>query len=430
MKNIFLLLFFLLSLAPLYSWTNHFIVSYFSLHGSEKLVKLPNVKVESFESFLKKEADGLAPLLEEIEQKSIETIPNYAKRPDGFVFDSKDKSNLRKNFLRSIRLNPKIKLELFIQKLPNSKLNKSERLPTAKISIFENDEWMDRYFFQSIKEGGMVHPIDIIASGADEPDYGHDIGLYTNNDTEHGKSYGFGTQPFGDPRKFYGSQAPFHMGFFHEAGILYMAGGFIKRTHPLYRILLFRELSKYAFKTGHEYWGYRFMGWGLHYIGDLTQPYHSTLSPGKTALGLISINIRSMLGFKSAYEKEITRLSDRHTALEHYEYYLLEKIIKANDLDSEYLNSFKDISNDKNYPGFSTSYPIDVLTKESNKRADELDEIIGESDSIMLFKDREVDFSKFKEDENSKKVNEFLKILFRSVGSHTRIYVDSLIKKE
>ena len=56
------------------------------------------------------------------------------------------------------------------------------------------------------------------------------------------------------------------MGFYHEAGIVYAAGGFIKRTLPEYRMNQFLSLARFAFKTGHPYWGYRFTGWGLHFV--------------------------------------------------------------------------------------------------------------------------------------------------------------------
>ena len=87
-----------------------------------------------------------------------------------------------------------------------------------------------------------------------------------------GAKNGFPVQPFGNPKYAYSSQAPFHMAFFYESGLIYSAGPFIKQTYPDYRTYIYQTLARYAFATGHDYWGYRFMGWGLHYIGDLTQP--------------------------------------------------------------------------------------------------------------------------------------------------------------
>ncbi|WP_422095793.1 hypothetical protein [Thermotoga neapolitana] len=42
----------------------------------------------------------------------------------------------------------------------------------------------------------------------------------------------------------------------------------------------FHDLAKEAFRRGDRYWGYRFLARALHYIEDLSQPYHNT--PGET----------------------------------------------------------------------------------------------------------------------------------------------------
>ncbi|MDX1959860.1 MAG: hypothetical protein SFU98_14915 [Leptospiraceae bacterium] len=421
MKHLIFIITVLISL-PVLSWTNHFIVSYYSLLSMQEIQTAKPVVVESLDNFVKKEAAGLAKLLEEQEEYARKNFPNYSPRSNDLKFDPTSK-NLKKSFLESLRVNPNIKLALFLQKISSEKLK--QRMPYQKVSVFEKDEWLEKYIFQELKEGQSVSPFEVTATAADEPDYGLDIGLFSNNESEHGKVYGFGEQPFGDPRKFYGSQAPFHMGFFHEAGVIYAMAGFIKRTNPEYRIYLYNTLAKYAFQTGHDYWGYRFSGWGLHYIGDLTQPYHSTLFPGKSTLGLIWTNISG----KKARDEAVIRLSDRHTAIEHYEYYLLDKIIKSGEKDNKFLNAFQVLSNDSKYPEFTFSYVRDVLSKESNGRADDLDERIEKSEAVMLFKDRDFDFSKFKEDETTAKVQEILIELFQSVGSHTRNFLRDTIKE-
>ena len=119
---------------------------------------------------------------------------------------------------------------------------------------------------------------------------------------------GFGEQPFGDKRFEYSSQAPFHMGFYHEASIVYAAGGFIKRTLPEYRMNQFLTLARFAFKTGHPYWGYRFAGWGLHFVQDLTQPYHTTLLPGVGTTRMLWINIISKIGLDGSKNAMIKRV--------------------------------------------------------------------------------------------------------------------------
>ena len=111
----------------------------------------------------------------------------------------------------------------------------------------------------------------MLSSASDEPDYGLDIGLWENNDTKFGKEYGYGKQPFGNPKLDYGTQAPFHMGFYHESGIIYDAARVSKKLSRNKESPV-PFLAKLAFQTGHPYWGYRFAGWGLHYLQDLTMP--------------------------------------------------------------------------------------------------------------------------------------------------------------
>lgn len=45
------------------------------------------------------------------------------------------------------------------------------------------------------------------------------------------------------------------------------------------RAELFFSLSRQAFAEGHPYWGGRFLAWSLHYLQDLTQPFHAVQLP-------------------------------------------------------------------------------------------------------------------------------------------------------
>ena len=80
---------------------------------------------------------------------------------------------------------------------------------------------VDRLAFHPPGARRASRALAVLATAADEPDYGHDINLFSDNPGEAGQRYGFGTQPFGDPRFEFSSQAPFHMGFYHEAAVIY-----------------------------------------------------------------------------------------------------------------------------------------------------------------------------------------------------------------
>ena len=111
--------------------------------------------------------------------------------------------------------------------------------------------------------------------------------IHTDNGTEFGARYGMGPQPFGNPNLSYGSQAPLHMGFYHLDWLTAYAQPELKRGLPLWRIVLYESLAELAFTTGHDYWGWRLMGWALHYIGDLSQPYHAEPLPGVSLLSAL-----------------------------------------------------------------------------------------------------------------------------------------------
>ncbi|MDK2885877.1 MAG: hypothetical protein PWP54_435 [Thermosipho sp. (in: thermotogales)] len=75
--------------------------------------------------------------------------------------------------------------------------------------------------------------------------------------------------------------------------------------------LYFVDMSKKAFQSGDRYWGYRFLARALHYIEDLSQPYHN-------APGLFGEVIWSALN-----KKMRTILAYAHYFMDDYLVYLL-----------------------------------------------------------------------------------------------------------
>jgi hypothetical protein len=59
-----------------------------------------------------------------------------------------------------------------------------------------------------------------------------------------------------------------------------------------YRAGLYAELAEGAFATGHPYWGYRFLAWSLHYVQDLTQPWHTVFLPGFSFLSFSKVKMK------------------------------------------------------------------------------------------------------------------------------------------
>jgi hypothetical protein len=78
---------------------------------------------------------------------------------------------------------------------------------------------------------------------------------------------------------------------------VYAAAGFLQRSWPDWRAYQYLGLARLAFATGHPYWGYRFLGWGVHHVQDLTQPYHAKPLPGVELPSLLLLEGKALAGF-------------------------------------------------------------------------------------------------------------------------------------
>nr|MDT0253957.1 hypothetical protein [Endozoicomonas sp.] len=305
--------------AQVFAWSNHTLVTYPLVATLPQVRDAAPVAVESLDSFLMANEKALETFLDQQESWMRENLWHYAPRPDALAFKAKDsRKDLRSRFTQAVRINPNAKLPLYLQLLPGDKRQQPE-IDFASVSTLADSDSLEGVQFVQLMPGAKVAPLDVVSTASVEPDYGLDIGLFTDSNTDYGKVYGFGEQPFGNPNLDYSTQAPFHMGFYHEASIVYAFGGFLKRTYPEYRIQLYKQLSEFAFNQGHDYWGWRFMGWGLHYIGDFSNPYHVMPVPGNSTLETLRVGLLNIIGFPTAQENAIQLASNRHTVLENFQ---------------------------------------------------------------------------------------------------------------
>ena len=93
------------------------------------------------------------------------------------------------------------------------------------------------------------------------------------------------------------------------------------------------------------------------------------------------------------------------------------------------LRAFSDISGDTSYGEFNQDYIRKVLSKESNERASQLDESIEGWEEIFKFMDYSLRYEDVKVDSPGKKeVDEFLILVMKSFGAHTRNYLRAALK--
>jgi hypothetical protein len=383
-----------LAAGQVFAWGNHALPTYRALEQMPELVKAAPVKVETLESFLKAEEKTIEALLASQEAWAAANIENYPKRPEALAFTANAQRSdeaRRLAFLMALRVAPNSKFALFYQPDPA----KPAPAGATAVSFSEVNTLPEpskhNYRFVALQPGDMIAPLHVVSTAADEPDYGLDINCWSDSPSDWGKVYNFGNLPFGNPALPYSTQAPFHMGFFHESSILYTAAPFIKRTFPLLRSYQYWSLAALAFRTGHPYWGWRFAGISLHYIQDLSQPYHSRLAPGVSTLKLLGANILAMAGMSGLKDDTIVLLSNRHLVVDKYQ----NEMIYAGSLDPKVdvmEKALAEPAKDASYPAWSDGYVRNVVTKQASEYGGRISEIIADSVPGKYVNDPKFDF--------------------------------------
>ncbi len=438
---IFILLITGLFLAPLktIAWSEHPMLVYPALKNHPAWHNQAGVKAKSLQSFLIDVEKELEKFLEEQEIWSRNNLPNYAPCPDVLKFKtSGNPDDILKRFYRAIRVNPDIKVPLYLHLLPNMDTKGRKVAPPSSITTLKDVSSMEHTTYTWLKEGEEVLPFEILWTASDEPDYGFDLGLFEDNNTEYGQQYGFGNQPFGNPNLEYSSQAPFHMGFFHEAGILYKFGPFLKQTYINYRIFLYKALSEFAFKHNQPYWGWRFMGWGMHYVGDVSMPYHMKPLPGVSTSRMLWINAKAIMGAARARDKAVQLVSNRHTVFEEFQVQVLRKTLQENDTEHPFLVA---LQNPVPMIPFSYDFLINIAANESADKSKEVDKALKKSMPHRMVSDPAIEVSDLPElprltevvreekgDEEITALTQVIARRMRSFSMHIWSYMDSILE--
>ena len=376
----------LITLASLgaYGWDDHDMLTLFSLGGQDYAGEL--VEAERLGDFLEAEKSALAPFLDELEKGAGAAIRQLPARPVPLALDSRLSGyELTIAFLKAIRVNPTLPFLLFIQPAAGAPRNlRHMPLPVKAVDIF--DARFPNQPFESIVAGEQVPVLSVLSSASDEPDYGLDIGLYEDNRTNYGATYGLGTQPFGNPALLYGSQAPFHMSFPWEDPVIKAAAPFVGRGLAEYRVTQFTELARFAFRSGHAYWGWRFAGWALHYLQDMAQPYHARLMPGKGTVGMLSLYA---LGSPDDIAGAVVLLSNRHLLFEDYFY----RLLSTHYMDESSSPAFAAMRTGTGKPvAYRERFAYDVAAKASHDRGAALDKLLVESFPLHYTSDPSYDY--------------------------------------
>jgi hypothetical protein len=306
------------------AWSDHATLGWLVLREVPELHSTL-VTPRSLTDFVRENTEALEVALAEHESIWVRQYPDYPSVPQALRFDSESaKQSPVPTFLRAIRVNPTLGYGL-IRRTDFEDLHAPSAMSFTEVSFLSAGDATGSIRYASLEEGMLVSAAVVLASASDEPDEGMDVGLFEDNGTVFGQSYGFGVQPFGNPNLDYGSQAPFHMGFFHLDSLTKWAQPGLLQTYPHYRVSLYLALARVAFDNDHAYWGWRFLGWALHYIGDLSQPYHAEPLPGVSTLQAI------WLVAQNKTDEAVQLVSNRHGVLESYQYHRIQAVRRAGD---------------------------------------------------------------------------------------------------
>ena len=408
------------------AWSNHSLGSQLALQALPQLQRTLNY--EPLQAFLDDQAPAIEQLLDQQEAFARAHFPDYPTRPDALRFSAlaTAPADRRSAFLHALRINPQIRLAGFVQQLPGQADEGRARLAAEQVLVFRKLGPWSHWRYLALQPGEAVSAVQVLSSAADEPDYGHDINLFSNNPGEVGGQYNFGEQPFGDARFEYSSQAPFHIGYYHEPALVFQAAPYLRRTLPHWRIYQYTGLARLALASGHDYWGYRFLGWALHYMQDLTQPYHAKTVPGFTTPELMLIALKGALGYPDDRLAAIARVADRHTALEEYQLQRMQQLM-AEQAAAPLLQAYTQAP-PGSYPAYSADYAQQVVAAESYASADALDEVIGQ-----WLARKPVAAPGFSAGNQLAQVavdplvEQLLQVLFKRFGVHTRAVVQATL---
>jgi len=348
------------------AWGNHSLLSYRALEALPQVAQAAPVKVEPLDDFLRAQAPAIAALTDAQEAWARSQIRAYTPRPDALRWQADataTDAERRLAFARALRLSPQAGFALFVQvdpRHPQATAALAPMPPDAVSSVTPTKGATQR--FVALEAGQSVSVLAVLASASDEPDYGYDIDLFDDN--AGGGGLGFGGQPFGNPAIRISSQAPFHMGFFHQGAVFNALAPAFARSFAQLRVHQYTTLAALAFRTGHAYWGWRFTGLALHYVQDLTQPYHASAAPGERLPGMLWANVLDKLGWPDRKAGLVVLQSNRHFVLENFQTRrVLAAALAAEDTDNE--RALRDTSRDAQYPAWHPQYLRDVVAAEA-----------------------------------------------------------------
>ena len=160
---------------PAWGWSNHGLATYWAFASMPEVANATPVTVEPIEALLPKEEPAIeAPLVAQ-EDWARAKLSNYPPRPADFKADAaRDDHARRQAFLEALRVAPDIKLALFVQPDPSTRLDPARMQLYAAVSTLPEPP-LTFFRLGRLDPGDTIAPLSVLATAANEPDFGTDI---------------------------------------------------------------------------------------------------------------------------------------------------------------------------------------------------------------------------------------------------------------
>ncbi|MCB9763590.1 MAG: hypothetical protein H6739_27730 [Alphaproteobacteria bacterium] len=316
----------LLASGPAWAWGHHYLVTDRALDHASVDYADEAVVVEPIEALLL----DLGPELTALFDGYYDWLE--ARGRGRFNRVPYDDSGTREAFLRAARLNPDEASLPLVYRVPPGGASLGTPMDCVEASPYlAQVEPPLRCDIEHLEPGQSVPARAVLTTYADEPDWGLDHHLWGYTE------FGYGEQPYGKPEGE-SSKAPFHMQFAHENFLVRAAAPEALDGMVVERMELFFRLSRLSFDAGHDYWGYRFAAWAIHYAQDIAQPYHAKAVPSATVFYYLRYAISPN---KDRLKATASQLSgNRHFLYEDFVAYGLQSSYEGSDPLTDALAEF------------------------------------------------------------------------------------------
>ncbi|MEW6531001.1 MAG: hypothetical protein AB1473_09210 [Thermodesulfobacteriota bacterium] len=324
------------------SWNTHALLTWGALASSSDSGLERQVPVVPIEELFPALGSDLGDVIRrygaQIAQKSRVHVPN----------EPPERIRTVDEFLRALRVNPNTKLQ-------QVRVLKPDEVP-SDAGHDPSRDGPPGGVYVPVADGERIPAIDILATYSDEPDWLMDQDLFLIAE------YGYGPIPYGPPTGL-SSQAPFHLAFSHENPLLKAILPRLRTNFVEERVRLFFGLAQPAFAAGIDYWGWRFTAWGMHYLQDMTQPYHAKIFP--FPLWRVLLRVIRERDRKSFAERNKNLLRNRHLAFEGIIHFLLNEASKK-DRSHALLRALK---GDDDFGAITIPAAIELSTRKAARAA-------------------------------------------------------------